>query len=84
MKNNDFLSKLVDQNGWRLLDYTSTHVLVERDHSPTGQDQRFATLGWDTNSDHLFGGIMTLPLKKPFNHLKKENRGLHNDFISKT
>jgi hypothetical protein len=71
MKNNDFLSKLVDQNGWRLLDYTSTHVLVERDHSPTGQDQRFATLGWDTNSDHLFWGHYDLTLEEAVQSLKE-------------
>ena len=71
MKNKDFLNDLVTSKGWRLLDSTDTHVLVERDYSPTGHNQRFATLGWDTNSDHLFWGHYDLTLEEAVQSLKE-------------
>ena len=71
MKNKDFLNDLVTSKGWRLLDSTDTHVLVERDYCPTGHNQRFATLGWDKNSDHLFWGHYDLTLEEAVQSLRE-------------
>jgi hypothetical protein len=71
MKNNDFLTDLVSSQGWRLLDSSDSHVLVERDNCPTGHDQRFATLGWDVNSDHLFWGHYDMTLAEAVKSLKE-------------
>ena len=73
MKNKDFLNDLVTSKGWRLLDFTDTHVLIERDSSSCvfGNDNRFATLGWDTNSDHLFWGHYDLTLEEAVQSLKE-------------
>lgn len=71
MKNKDFLNDLVTSKGWRLLDSTKTHVLVERDYCPTGHNQRFATLAWDVNSDHLFWGHYDLTLEEAVESLRE-------------
>ena len=71
MKNKDFLNDLVTSKGWRLLDSTDTHVLVERDYCPTGHNQRFATLGWDANCDHLFWGHYDLTLEEAVQSLRE-------------
>mgnify|MGYP003121328030 FL=1 len=59
-----FLSKMVEEKGWRLVEWTEHHVLVERDYSPFGGKFRFATLAYSQTGNGLFWGHYDLSLSE--------------------